>query len=238
MSEIAVLLAAGLGERMRPLTEKTAKPLIKVNGKPMIETVIDGLEYRKVSTIYVVTGYKKEQFFYLTQKYENLILVENREYREKINISSVYAVCDFLGKADCFICEADLYIPDKEVFGCELRKSCYYGKMVAGYSEDWVLEQDESGRIVRIGKGGADVYNMAGVSYFRKKDAALLAEAIREAYRKPGQEQFFWDEVVNQKLDILDLGVHAVKAEQIVEMDTAAELAQVDPQYRNLEQGR
>ena len=113
MSEIAVLLAAGLGERMRPLTEKTAKPLIKVNGKPMIETVIDGLEYRKVSTIYVVTGYKKEQFFYLTQKYENLILVENREYREKNNISSVYAVCDFLGKADCFICEADLYIPDK-----------------------------------------------------------------------------------------------------------------------------
>ena len=88
------------------------------------------------------------------------------------------------------------------------------------------------------GLGGADVYNMAGVSYFRKKDAALLAEAIREAYRKPGQEQFFWDEVVNQKLDILDLGVHAVKAEQIVEMDTAAELAQVDPQYRNLEQGR
>ncbi len=55
--ESAILMAAGLGTRMRPLTEKTPKPLLPVNGRPMIETVIDGLSARGVSEFYVVTGY-------------------------------------------------------------------------------------------------------------------------------------------------------------------------------------
>lgn len=42
--ENAVLMAAGLGTRMRPLTEKAAKPLVKIFGKPMIETVIVGTQ--------------------------------------------------------------------------------------------------------------------------------------------------------------------------------------------------
>ncbi|MCR5237009.1 MAG: NTP transferase domain-containing protein, partial [Lachnospiraceae bacterium] len=51
MSESAIIMAAGLGERMRPLTEHTPKPLIRVNGRPMIETVIDGLHLRGVEDI-------------------------------------------------------------------------------------------------------------------------------------------------------------------------------------------
>ena len=42
MKEYAILMAAGMGTRMRPLTETMPKPLIPVHGKPMIETVIDG----------------------------------------------------------------------------------------------------------------------------------------------------------------------------------------------------
>lgn len=51
--ENAIIMASGLGTRMRPLTEKKPKPLIKVNGISMIETVINALKYRKVDDIYI-----------------------------------------------------------------------------------------------------------------------------------------------------------------------------------------
>ena len=50
-NEIAILMAAGMGTRMRPLTETIPKPLITVHGKPMIETLIDGLNARGVNMI-------------------------------------------------------------------------------------------------------------------------------------------------------------------------------------------
>ena len=69
MSESAIIMAAGLGERMRPLTEHTPKPLIKVKGSSMIETVIRGLHTRGIADILIVTGYLGEQFIPLVKKY-------------------------------------------------------------------------------------------------------------------------------------------------------------------------
>ncbi len=85
--EIAVLMAAGLGTRMAPLTEKVPKPAVKVFGKPMIETVMDALNVRGVSHIYVVCGYRKEKLFYLADKYKNVSFIENTEHLTKNNIS-------------------------------------------------------------------------------------------------------------------------------------------------------
>ena len=227
---IAIVMAAGLGSRMRPLTEKMPKPLVRVHGRSMIETVIDGL-LPVVNHIYVVVGYKGEQFSPLTEKYDNLTLIENKEYTEINNISSIRAAREVMGSDDCFICEADLFVSDPSIFSYS-GQSCYFGKFVPGHSDDWVFEQDESGRITRVGKFGDDVYNMCGVAFFRAKDAKIVRDAIDQAYTRPGEyENLFWDDIVNSKLDELDLRVNPVPDDSIVEIDSVAELAIVDPDY-------
>ena len=228
---IGILLAAGMGTRMRPLTETTPKPLLKAGDTMLIETVIKSLETQGVSDIYVITGYLAEQFDILPKLYPKVSLIHNPEYDIKNNLTSLYVVADKLRGEDCFICEADLYIKSTNILseclsgGICPHLSGYFGKLVPGHSDDWVFDLDEAGIITRVGKTGTDAYNMVGLSFLKKSDSTILADEIIKAYQTPGTEEFFWDDVVNRNLDKLKLTVFPVGSDDIYEVDTPEELA-------------
>lgn len=225
------MMASGMGTRMRPLTENVPKPLIQVAGVPMIETVIAGLELRGVSIIYVVVGYLGEQFEYLAHKYPNVRLINNPDFAMVNNISSIYYACGVMKDRDCFICEADLYVADQSIFKADLRQSCYYGKMVQGHSEDWVFDLDEKDCISRVGKVGDNQFNMVGIAFFKQREVNLLIDAVQEAYYREGYEKLFWDDVVNEYLQQLQLKIQPVHESQIVEIDTIEELKEANIRF-------
>ncbi len=69
----AILLAAGEGLRLRPLTETTPKPLLKVLGEPILKRSISGLNKYGIDSFIIITNYLEEQIKeYIINEFPNL----------------------------------------------------------------------------------------------------------------------------------------------------------------------
>ena len=119
----AIIIAAGMGTRLRPLTLSTPKPLIKVFGKPMIERNVEFLLEKGIKEIVIVTGYLGEQFSFLKEKYPEVKLVHNDKFNEYNNIYSFYLIREYL--EDSYILDGDIYL-NKNIFKTDLDKSMYF----------------------------------------------------------------------------------------------------------------
>ena len=73
----AVFIAAGFGSRMVPITLNTPKPLVRVHGKRIIDTLLDACLEAGIEEIYIVRGYLAEQFDQLLYKYPNIHFLDS-----------------------------------------------------------------------------------------------------------------------------------------------------------------
>ena len=225
----AIILAAGRGERLRPLTMETPKPLIEVNGVRMIESVISALHQNSISEIYVVIGYLKEQFCYLPKKYPGLLLIENPQFADTNNISSLYYARNHL--EDCFVLDGDQIICDPDALNPEFSISGYDVTWCDGDTKEWLLEV-EDGVIKSCSRtGGSHGWQLYSISRWSAEEGRRLAGHVAREFES-GNRDIYWDDVVLFCYpEEYSLGVYEIKPGAVKEIDSLEELAAVDHYY-------
>lgn len=227
--ERAIILAAGLGSRMKPITNDLPKPLVKVLGKRIIETSIDALLAAKITDIYVVCGYLAEKFQCLKDKYPMLKFIVNERYKEANNISSILCAKDLIRNA--YVVEGDLFLRNKDIITPTQSESNYLG-IYTHQTNDWCLMTDDRGYINQMSIGGRECYQMVGISYWTAEDGEKLARHSEKVFNLHEGKSKYWDEVAlsifksNYKVKIRECHF-----EDVTEIDTLEELQTIDPTY-------
>lgn len=106
----AVILAAGLGSRLRPITNEVPKCMVPVNGIRIIDKQIDNLVKNGVKDIYVVSGYKAEVLdSHLHEKYPFITVIPNDRYAETNNMYSLFLAEKQVKDEEFLLMNSDVY---------------------------------------------------------------------------------------------------------------------------------
>ena len=224
----AIILAAGFGQRLAPVTLDTPKPLVKVNGIRILDTLLDALTAKGITNITIVRGYKKEKFDELTEKYPTLHFIDNPEFNLANNIGSLMCAIDRIDR--CYICEADLIINNPDVIRKYEYRTAYFGAKVRE-TDDWCFRQ-KNGALDDYRRGGTDCWQGFGISYWDGEDSEKLKADLRKVWNSRGGKENLWEMVPlkimrkNYKPEIRECS-----PEDITEIDTFLELIAADPSY-------
>ncbi|MBP5284382.1 MAG: NTP transferase domain-containing protein, partial [Treponema sp.] len=101
----AIIMAAGRSRRCMPLSNYLPKGLFEIKGDTMVERQIKQLHDAGIKEIILVVGYLKERYYEMAKKYPELIVIDNTEWEEKNNMSSLYAAKDYIKSS--YICCSD-----------------------------------------------------------------------------------------------------------------------------------
>ena len=215
-------------EQVAPVTLDTPKPLVKVNGVRILDTLLDALYSKGITNITIVRGYKKEQFDQLLEKYPTIRFIDNPEFNLANNISSAIHAIDLIDR--CYICEADLYITNPEIINKYEYRTNYLGAKVTE-TDDWCFKK-RNGNAVGYQMGGTDCYQAFGISYWDEEDGHKLSQDIQEVYQSPGGKERYWEQVpLVYRKEHYRVEVRECRDEDIVEIDTFNELKAIDKTY-------
>ncbi|MDP2650560.1 MAG: nucleotidyltransferase family protein [bacterium] len=219
----AIILAAGEGRRMRPLTESIPKPLLQIQDKPLIEHIVERLP-KEINELIIVVGYLGEMIKHYCG--DNFVGRPVTYVEQSAPLGTYHAVSlakDFVKEGERFFVLNGEDIIDKESF-----KEClnYPRAVIVSEATDprpfGVIELDENGFLV----------NLVEKPEFPKTNLVNTGAALLDSniFKYPGEQhpngEFYLPTVIGKMLK--DYPVKAVHAENWLIVTTPADLVRVE----------
>ena len=220
-------MAAGTSSRFAPLSFEKHKAMTEVKGEILIERQIEQLKTAGVPEIYIVTGYKAEQFDYLADKY-GVRLIHNSEYLTRNNNGSIWIAKDVLRNS--YICSADNYFSSNP-FEPEVDEAYYAAEYADGHTAEWCMTEDEDGYIDSVTIGGENAWYMLGHTFWSEEFTSCFLSILEAEYDLPETVDKLWEKIYMAHLDVLKMKIRKYAPGVIYEFDTMDELREFDTSY-------
>lgn len=225
----AIIMAAGMGTHLVPLTLNSPKGLFVVKNEVLIERQIEQLQEAGIKQIVIVLGYKKEAFFYLESKYDGLIIIVNPEFNNKNNTYTLYLARDYIKNS--YICSSDDYFevnPFEEYVYC----SYYSGVKVDHRTKEWYMIPDQKMNISKIRKTGNKGYIMLGHAYWDRDLSSEMIKLLENDQDIGNYDQCIWEEMLLENVKKLPpIEIKEYPKDIIFEFDTINDLKEFDSNY-------
>ena len=215
----AIILAAGYGLRMSPINMEMPKGLVTVYGEPLIERLITQLISVGVTDITVVVGFMKEQYDYLTDKY-NVKLVVNMDYASKNNLHSLSLVRERLNNT--YVLPCDIWCKDNPFRNNEW----YSWYMVTDLVDDDSTVRATRGKDLKMTEFGGNI--MIGISYLHGQACKEVSEKLRLYSNNKKYEGTFWEETLYGDNGKMIVSAKLIPSSDVFEINTYEQLRELD----------
>ncbi|PZT47656.1 hypothetical protein B6S12_07950 [Helicobacter valdiviensis] len=192
----AIILAAGEGKRLRPLTLNKPKPLLEIRGKTLLENMIFYLKKLGVKEIFVITGYKNHLFTPLEKKL-GFKQIFYKDYKNKNSAATLQYVSNLIQKGT-FILNGDLFINKEFSQFLRFNSNQFLAQKITN-APFWGYLTDENSKLIEIDTNATNGYG-DGIAFLdNPQDIQTLKNSLLKC-----STQDYWEACIKNSLHKID----------------------------------